>query len=124
MFDDAALQVNIAVIGNSGAGKSTLIRKTLDLSEDEMDNTRTVSVMQVVCAVEMIEMSIANVYNQEEDSLTWPNKLGAKQIHGAITLYDVGSKASYKHVPEVLSQWILAIPPNRARVLTSCRCHQ
>jgi len=66
--------------------------------------------MNVVCAVEMIEMSISDVYNQEEDSVTWPTTLGGKQIHGAITLYDVGNKASYKHIPEVLSKWLPADP--------------
>lgn len=66
--------------------------------------------MNVVCSVEMIEMSISDVYNEEEDSVTWPTTLGGKQIHGAITLYDIGNKATYKHVPEVLSKWLRTDP--------------
>ena len=81
-----------------------------------MDTTRTVSVMKVVCAIEMIEMSISDIYNQEEDSVTWPTTTGGKQIHGAITLYDVGNKASYKHVPEVLSKCLSTHHPLRGHI--------
>ncbi|GAB7337094.1 hypothetical protein MBLNU457_g2494t2 [Dothideomycetes sp. NU457] len=119
VFDDAALQVNIAVIGHNNAGKSTLIRKTLDLADGDKDTTRTVSVMNVVCAVEMIEMSISDVYNEEEDSVTWPTTLAGKQIHGAVTLYDVGNKASYKQVPEVLNAINKMTIPS---VLAACKC--
>jgi len=92
------------VVGNSGVGKTTLIRKVLDLTDDDQATSRTLSVAGVTCAVHMYEMAVEEIYNEDEDKIAWPDRLGQKQIHGVMTLYDVGDKAGFRQVPEVLSR--------------------
>lgn len=102
--DERPIEINIAVIGNQAVGKSTFIRRTLDLSPSETRTTRTITVAGNLCAVEMYEMAIEDVYRSEGEDLQWPDYMKEKRIHGVMTLYDVGNKSSFRLVPEVLSE--------------------
>ena len=56
-----------------------------------------------MCKVELYELAVVDVYNQERDTIVWPAEIAKKQIHGVMTLYDVGDKATFRLVPETLS---------------------
>jgi len=104
--NDAVLEINIAVLGNVAVGKSTFIRRSLDLDDDDAQTTpsRILALSGSLCMVRMYEMSIGEVYKGEHEALCWPDRLLGTAIHGVVTLYDVGSKASFRLVPEVLSK--------------------
>ena len=100
------------------------IRDRLDLADEDQATTRTLSVAGVVCAVHMYEMAVEEIYDEEEDKIAWPERLGQKQIHGVMTLYDVGHKAGFRQVPEVLSEWARDCSGKTCWLTAACRCGQ
>lgn len=103
---EVTYDVNVVVLGNGSVGKSTFIQRTLDLGASEpMDPpSRILTIAGNLCMVRMFELNIDDVYQGENDALSWPERLKHTTIHGVMTLYDVGNKASFKLVPEVLSK--------------------
>ena len=101
---DVKQEVNIAVLGHAGVGKSTLITRIVDLpdvvSEDACSCTITPA--GTTFLVRFFEMAIKDVYEDENKALNWPPAVRNYTIHGVMTLYDVGNKASFRLVPEAL----------------------
>lgn len=129
MENESVYDVNIAVLGHHSVGKTTLIQSALDLEESDLQAaptpSRIITVANSLCMVRMFELAIEEVYRGESEPLCWPERLAAIHVHGVITLYDVSSKASFKRVPEVLSEsWIVSRESFRTLTLGFARCRQ
>ncbi|PNS16742.1 hypothetical protein CAC42_4706 [Sphaceloma murrayae] len=118
---DVTYDVNVVVLGNEAVGKTTFIHRTLDLdAKDALDPpSRILTIAGNLCLVRMFELDIGAVYQGENDALCWPERLKHTTIHGVMTLYDVGNKASFKLVPEVLNCVNMMGLPS---VLAACKC--
>ncbi|TKX20476.1 RasGEF domain-containing protein 2 [Elsinoe australis] len=118
---EVTYDVNVVVLGNGSVGKSTFIQRTLDLGASEpMDPpSRILTIAGNLCMVRMFELNIDDVYQGENDALSWPERLKHTTIHGVMTLYDVGNKASFKLVPEVLNCVNMM---GLTSVLAACKC--
>ncbi|KAF2157763.1 ras GEF [Myriangium duriaei CBS 260.36] len=118
---DVVFDVNIAVLGNEKVGKSTFIQRALDLDADDLQSlpSRILAIGGSLCMVRMFEMRIEEVYRGENEALCWPDRIESIPMHGVITLYDVGNKASFRLVPEVLNAVNKMSLPS---VLAACKC--
>ena len=57
--------------------------------------------------VRLVELDINHVAIREDDAISWPSVVGdarMPRVDGVLTLYDVGDKASFEDVPEMLSK--------------------
>lgn len=105
----AMQDINVAVLGNHGAGKSTFIRRALNIPETGSSSvcTRPMTIDGGYYLVRFVEIPFDHIHIGNSNAIRWPDTvdgLPTPRIDGAVTLYDVTSKASLKLVPEMLRQ--------------------
>jgi GTPase SAR1 family protein len=107
-------EINLIVLGASQVGKSSFIQCSMELPTPTTASVvaRKMLVDGNPYLVRLVEMSIKDVKTEADDVIVWPEKLGdsrVPRVDGVLSLYDVGDKASFEDVPELLSKSSLAL---------------
>lgn len=102
--------LNVAVIGNHGTGKSSFIRRALNIPDTGSSSvcTRQMTIDGGHYLVRFVEIPFDHIRIGSSNAIHWPetvDSLPTPRIDGAVTMYDVTSKASLKLVPEMLRQY-------------------
>ncbi|EMC95338.1 hypothetical protein BAUCODRAFT_578020 [Baudoinia panamericana UAMH 10762] len=118
-------EINIAVIGAGGVGKSTFLQRALDLPALPPSNAveRKIPLDGSEYLVRLLELPIDEVeVDNDDDTVGWPETIEDRRmprIHGAIAMYDVQDRDSFRDIPDILNAINRAELPS---VLVSSKC--